>query len=378
MSEHAGVEVVRETADAPVPVAPDAGPLDSVGAKGFPAGGRRATLRAQRAAVAQAVASVMRDRAGQAVSIQHLHEDVSDQLDFVPQEADVRRFLRELARADSRCVRLSREAYAWVLPGETAPCPPAPPHVVRMIERRWRGHTLDEIGAEFGVTRERVRQLLKKHGGPSAQEIRDHRAAAARCAELARKEAVSRTLRDTLDGRGPLTMAEMVEATGLEASVVSKHWPADLAHLRLWGTGARESRWTDEDICGALQQAAVYEFPLTATAYSELRQVGQISGPSVPLIGQRFGTWRGACEVAGVVAGDPSTRGYESMWTDEDLLQIARAYLMDPSGPHSAGRFDEWKRANAPDGPSAQTLRKRFGSWTEVKRRALAQRGPLT
>lgn len=424
MSERVGHPVVPQTADTFVPVAPDAvrmcsGPCgetkpcssfptvstqpgarygecracrddrlrgrvsaaallgdESTPAKGFPAGGQRATLRAQRTTVADSVQAVMEERSGKAVTTTQVYEEVFDRLEFVPTEADVRNSLRHLVNADERCVKLGRDAFAWVLPGEETPPPPAPPHVVEMIERRWRGLTLDEIGAEFGVTRERVRQLLKKHRGPSADEIRDLRAAEARSAQRARAEAASGTIRGTLDGRGPMTVAEMADATGLDASEVSKNWPEDLAHLRLWGAGQGESRWTDGDICEALREAAVYEFPLTTTAYSELLQVGQINGPSVPRIGQRFGSWTAACAAAGVVAGDPWNREYESKWSDEDLLQIARAYLIDPNAASSAHRFDEWKRENAPDGPSAQTLRNRFGSWTEVKRRALAQGGP--
>lgn len=174
-----------------------------------------------------------------------------------------------------------------------------------------------------------------------------------------------------------MTIAEMVEVTGIEASEVSKHWPEDLAHLRLWGAGPGESRWTDEDICETLRQASIYEFPLSATAYSELLQVGQIDGPSVPRIWQRFGSWTTACAAAGVVAREAPNREYTSRWSDEELLQLVRGYLMDPNAPSSAHRFDEWKRANAPDGPSAQTLRNRFGSWNEVKRRALAQGGGI-
>ena len=94
----------------------------------------------------------------------------------------------------------------------------------------------------------------------------------------------------------------------------------------------------------------------------------------MPRIGQRFGILVGRVRAAGVVAGQTdANREYESKWCDDDLLQIARAYLVDPASPNSAHRFDEWKRENAPDGPSFQTLRNRFGSWTEVKRRALAQ-----
>jgi hypothetical protein len=343
--------------------------------KWFPLGGRRTTLRAQRSAVADTVLAVMSEHSGQALLTNQVYEEVFDRLPFVPAEADVRNSLRDLAKTDERCVKLGRDAFAWVQAGETPPPPPAPPHVVEMIERRWRGITLDEIGAEYGVTRERVRQLLKKYGGPTANEIRELRAAQALSAQREHEEAVTGVIREALEGRGPATVDEMTQATGIDGGDISKYWPKELAHLRLWGAGQGESRWTDEDICEALRQASVYEFPLTTTAYSDLLKVGQVNGPSVPRIGQRFGSWSAACAAAGVVAGDPWNREYESKWSDEDLVQIARSYLTDPNFPNSAHRFDEWKRENAPDGPSAQTLRNRFGSWTEVKRRALAQGG---
>ena len=98
----------------------------------------------------------------------------------------------------------------------------------------------------------------------------------------------------------------------------------------------------------------------------------------MPRIWQRFGSWTAACEAAGVVPGQTMRPHYQSRWSDDDLLQIARQYFLDPGAPNSAGRFDEWKRATVPDGPSFQTLRNRFGSWTEVKRRALAQGGQAT
>lgn len=45
----------------------------------------------------------------------------------------------------------------------------APPNAraLEMIEARKRGDSLDEIGKRHGVTRERARQIIKKHGGPT-------------------------------------------------------------------------------------------------------------------------------------------------------------------------------------------------------------------
>jgi len=343
--------------------------------KGFPAGGRRATIRDQRLAIAETVREVMVVRRGQATTFNELYEEVFDRVAFVPAEADVRASVRDLLKSDERCVKLGRDAFAWVLPGEAAPPPPAPPHVVEMIERRWQGLTLDEIGAEFGVTRERVRQLLKKHGGPTAVEIRELRASEARSAQRAHEEAIAGAIRGVLDARGPMTVAEMTEATNLDAGDVSKCWPKELGHLRLHSSGTYESRWSDEEILDAIRDAALYEFPLTTSAYAELLSQGQITGPSTPRISQRFGSWTAACDAAGVVAGQTMRSHYESRWSDDDLLRIVRQYLLDLEAPSSAAGFDEWKRTCAPDGPSFQTLRNRFGSWTEVKRRALAQEG---
>ena len=160
-----------------------------------------------------------------AVTINQVYEEVFDRLEFVPAEGDVRDSLRALAKADDRFVKVGRDAYAWV-PDGVIPPPPAPPHVADMIERRWRGETLDEIGAAHGVTRERIRQLLKKYGGPSAEEVRDLRAAEALTAQRDHEAAVAAEIRGALEGRGPMTVAEVVEATGVDAGDVSKFWPA--------------------------------------------------------------------------------------------------------------------------------------------------------
>jgi hypothetical protein len=43
--------------------------------------------------------------------------------------------------------------------------------VRRIIARREAGLSLAEIGAEFGLTRERVRQIIAEHDGPSRQDV---------------------------------------------------------------------------------------------------------------------------------------------------------------------------------------------------------------
>lgn len=47
------------------------------------------------------------------------------------------------------------------------PPPKGPPREVVMARRYRAGKTLQQIGDEFGLSRERVRQLLRQHGVPS-------------------------------------------------------------------------------------------------------------------------------------------------------------------------------------------------------------------
>jgi hypothetical protein len=169
--------------------------------------------------VTAAAAKVLMGHPGVAVAISQVYEGVFDSLDFVPAEADVRNSLRELAKSDEPFVRVGREAYAWAPDGKI-PSLPTPSHVADMIERRWRGETLDEIGAAFGVTRERVRQLMKKYGGPSPSDVKELQRARAASEEEARKHAIAEEIRESLANGGPATADDAASKTGIAATDV--------------------------------------------------------------------------------------------------------------------------------------------------------------
>lgn len=346
----------------------------SMGTKHVPAVGPRANAAERRRSVAEAVEAALRSRPDEPLSLPALYEAVFDIIGFVPAENDVSLAGRSLVRSDGNFFKVGKDAFVWA-PDGTPPPPPTPERVAAMIELRRNGRTLDEVGKQFGVTRERVRQLMLKYGGPDSTSVRQAQMEKVQSEEQVRGGVVSSTVRDVLSSSGPLSLDEVASATGIEAAEVARHWPAELAHLRLWGANGTESRWSDDEIMEAIRGAAVYEFPLTANAYGRLLAVGQIQGPSVPRIGQRYGSWTAACKAAGVTAGRAVRNNYESRWSDQDLADIVRQYLLDPGVPNSANRFDEWKRENVPDGPSFQTVRNRFGSWTEAKRRALTTTG---
>lgn len=236
-----------------------------------------------------------------------------------------------------------------------------------MIDARLEGKTLEQVGSQFGLTRERVRQLLAKHGGPTRSEVGELRARR----NLERANADTSKIREILEKAGPMSLADVATATGIAPEHVLGLWPAELERMRLRPVSWIASVWSDEEILRAIVDASTYEFPLTSSAYKELVRVGQVDGPSLPRVTQRFGTWATACDAAGVEHGQ-TMRSYQSKWADQDLLDYAREFFLSPGKAKSPGAYTEWKKVHAPDGPSGMTLRNRFGSWTTIKVRALS------
>ncbi|CAH0123308.1 sigma factor-like helix-turn-helix DNA-binding protein [Microbacterium sp. Bi121] len=275
----------------------------------------------------------------------------------------IERLLNDLGRAPLA------DPHAVTTPRRSSPGPT--PRERLMIDRRRAGATLGTIGDEFGISRERVRQIIEKHGGPSPAEVRAAQQDLVRRTKEARRSAIDKLVRPILHEGGAMTIPELTARTGLTNAELVEFWPEDLTHLRIRTAGFAEPTWTDDETYAAIREAALFEFPLTAKAYAELIRVGQVRGPSLPRINQRFGGWAAACDAAQVEHGQTPRASYNTRWTDAELLAYARDYFLDPGWPSSAHRFDAWKRQHASDAPSQQTLRNRFGTWSNVKRLAL-------
>jgi len=243
--------------------------------------------------------------------------------------------------------------------------------MLAIIEARRRGDTLAAIGSSFGITRERIRQILKGANGPTRQDARRAQLAA----RQSKADSVQREIRIALEQYGPATAEDISLLIEVQVNDVAACWPKDLNHLRLHPPRNRTQAWSDRDIISAIQDAALYEFPLTAKAYAELQAIGQINGPSLPRISQRFRFWATACEAAGVEHGAPAREDYQSEWTDHDLLAYVSRYLWDGNYPNSVHGYDQWRRSEHPEAPSFSTIRNRLGTWTIVKTRALEMDG---
>ena len=126
-------------------------------------------------------------------------------------------------------------------------------------------------------------------------------------------------------------------------------------------------KYAEADLIAGLRSAAdASGVPLTVKQYDAFRQAERPDLASGIWVIRHFGTWRTACERAGLAAN--TTRSTSSRWTDAELLRAVADYLAEPGTTGSYAGYQEWARAT--DGaPSGALLRSRFGTWGEAKQR---------
>jgi hypothetical protein len=109
---------------------------------------------------------------------------------------------------------------------------------------------------------------------------------------------------------------------------------------------------------------SVTDQPLSAAKFTEL-----CGEPTVAVFIARFGSWKNACELAGVQAGE-GRESYSRRHTTEDLLAFVESYLADPRTSGSAQDYDIWQR-QVDGAPSLALLRQRLGKWNDIKQKIL-------
>jgi post-segregation antitoxin (ccd killing protein) len=128
----------------------------------------------------------------------------------------------------------------------------------------------------------------------------------------------------------------------------------------------RAPEFTDDQLLDGLRAAAAeLGEPLTNGAY-DTWQRGREVAASPALVIRRFGSWRAACEAAGLSAN--ATRSTTRRWSEDDLVAAVAAYLQADGATGSFAGYSAWARSQ-PDAPSGATLRQR-GTWADLKRRA--------
>lgn len=230
---------------------------------------------------------------------------------------------------------------------------------VVMAQRYAAGETLEAIGADHRLTRERVRQILKASGLVDAGQAR-----AARCAAREAEDQAARALIYTwLQNNPGRTQSVAAQQLGIPTTLIG----------RLLGPEAR--RWfvderdvdpvvPDEDVLAGLRQAAVeLGDPLVADRYDTYAPSRGLLG-SVRII-QRWGTWNAACVAAGLRI-NAGRAVYRRRWTEAEMLEHVANYLQTEDCRGSYAGYDDYAR-RVPEAPSSQTVRNAFGNWSNMK-----------
>jgi transcriptional regulator with XRE-family HTH domain len=238
------------------------------------------------------------------------------------------------------------------------------PRAEGMSARYEAGETLAAIAAYYGLTRERVRQILRKHGGPTADAARRARAGARAAADAQ----VRASILEWLDDRPGQSRQDVATHFGIPESEISRLLGGAASRLLIRAQPG-EPQFSDGEICDLLAYIAEEEGePLSSDTYDSvyLEYGGPVSGRVI----QRFGSWNNACRAAGLETnqGRPS---YSRRWTEGDLVEAVAAYLQSPGSNGTYRGYETWAR-RTPDAPSAQTVRNMLGPWSAAKTAAQA------
>lgn len=243
------------------------------------------------------------------------------------------------------------------------------PRDLRIVQLRKEGNTLDEIGREMSLTRERVRQILKKHAPDIViGEIRGKKEDEKLREFNIRNSEIHAMIKQNWDEYQNLKFEELAEIFRIPVWRLRRC----LSKVHYVYLQANEERkvaqmWSDDECLMSLQSAATFAFPITVMKYRKLLEAGDIVGPTPALLYQRFGSWIQACERAGVEYGE-ALREYNRTWNDTELIRFVRRFMFQRTdGKWSIEKYEEWRRLPGIEGPSIPLLRLRLGSWSEIR-----------
>jgi hypothetical protein len=229
-----------------------------------------------------------------------------------------------------------------------------------MIVRRSRGETLAMIAEAHGVTRERVRQLIKKAGGPSAEVAQVAKSTARHRADQDLLESVRAAMKaGTFEAR---KIAKQIGVPETEVRRVAK--PSDrrkfVRHVM------QPKKWSEAAILKAIEAAAAGNSRITVMDYEAARKSGRANGPTVAVVIHRFGSWVAAVGRLGLKASRVSGRGRSI--TKAQALGNLVSYFGRAGARVTAANYERWAGKN--NAASLGTIRNIFGSWSEAKLQA--------
>lgn len=223
----------------------------------------------------------------------------------------------------------------------------------RIVAMASEGMTLIAIGNEFGLTRERVRQILKDQGTRTLR----HDAKIDRAAANWR---ASGQIRDAAD----VLREHDLAANGRNLAMIRRAVP----ELNLPPTKDKRTLWTEEAIVEAVRRVAIRAGIDPVTGWLTIKEYARLRGvddPATATIGSNY-LWSEVVVKAGFDRHNaPNKRGRPpgmrpKQITDEQLDRAVMDYLRSHADNKlSAQGMDDFLRSR-PGYPSLATVRNRF------------------
>lgn len=238
------------------------------------------------------------------------------------------------------------------------------------------GATLEEVGQQFGLTRERIRQIFVKAGLPT-RSIRQA-FGIKRKAELKRAQEIVRLFKEVGDELQVSTTLGISVHTVREA--LSTHLPTARVYRKHNRTGSH-LKYSDDDLLVVLRLASIeLGGVITTHSYSRLAQNRRLPNglpwPTHQTHLKRFGSWRAALAKAGLASNPPSPIAGQLLFGVEHCIDALREAARFLARVPTVDAYEDFARGLKGAVPSSATIRNRCGSWSGALRLAFADLDP--
>lgn len=243
------------------------------------------------------------------------------------------------------------------------------------------GATLEEVGRAFGLTRERVRQILRENGfrTRSAAET----AALRQKTHVVREQLAPGKSAAIIESvKNGLTVDEICSSEGLEREAVWREVREAEAREELKTSDVRDlvgshigQKYTTEELLEMLRIAnAAADGILSVEQFSRFGKLRKLEDgrpwPTHQTFLLRFGSWRRALLAAGLPANASSAVTGRISYTRADCLEALRTVAGRLGRVPSANQYEVVARESRGELPSLATVRNRLGGWANGLREA--------
>lgn len=228
------------------------------------------------------------------------------------------------------------------------------------------GLTLDEIGERFGITRERVRQLINEFNDQTVPQIIRQRRAEELARAQARWAADTEQVQAWSQANPGSPVEDVARLIGRTATEVGRML-GGRRNLHTHSRTGNLQKWTDEQLLGYVRRYHAETGRTDGPGFDEWSR--RQDGPSKQSFMFRFRRWNTALTKAGVAVAKP--RLHQARYEKNDLWSALVEYLGQDRDDYTLRGYEDWAKSR-PGVPSGALLRIRLGeAWVAVRNKAL-------